>query len=87
MKRTQLYLDEEMAKTLATLSRQRGASISELVRDSLKESYGPPGKAADRAQIARSLAGIWRHRKDLGKTAAFLRRIRHGKRRRSLILG
>ena len=32
MKRTQLYLDDDMARILATVSRQRGATISELVR-------------------------------------------------------
>ena len=37
MKRTQLYLDDDMARILATVSRQRGATISELVRECVRE--------------------------------------------------
>jgi hypothetical protein len=37
MKRTQLYLDEEMARALAALSRQKRTTVSELVRESVQE--------------------------------------------------
>ena len=83
MKRTQLYLDDDMARILATVSRQRGATISELVRECVREKFGQTG-TLDRAAMARRLAGIWKDRTDLGDTGRFVRRLRQGTRRRRL---
>lgn len=76
MKRTQLYLDEEMARTLASLSRQRSKTVSELVRESIRERY-MARKEIDKVALARQLSGVWAHRKDfkeIGKTVRRLRR-------------
>ena len=83
MKRTQLYLDEEMARTLETLSRQKGSTISELVRASLREHY-MPGKDLDKVALARRLTGIWKNRKDLENVDASIRKLRKGSRRERL---
>ena len=85
MKRTQLYLDDDMARILATVSRQRGATISELVRECVREKFGQTG-VLDKAAMARRLAGIWKDRADLGDTRRFVRRLRKGTRRRRLRL-
>jgi len=61
MNRTQLYLDEEMARTLETLSRQKGATISELVRAGLRER-DMQNTDLDKVSPARSVAGIWKNR-------------------------
>jgi hypothetical protein len=79
MKRTQLYLDEEMAKMLSTLSRQKGRSISDLVRESLQEKY-MSGKALDKGTLARQISGIWEKRKDLQNIDIVVRELRKGKR-------
>lgn len=79
MKRTQLYLDEEMAKMLSALSRQKGRSISDLVRESLQEKY-MSGKALDKGALARQLTGLWEDRKDLENVDAVVRKLRSGKR-------
>ena len=79
MKRTQLYLDEEMARILETLSRQKGTTISELVRTSLREHYMRP-KDLDKVSLARDLTGIWRNRKDLKDIDAAVRKLRKGSR-------
>ncbi len=79
MKRTQLYLDEEMARALKTLSRQRGMTVSELVRAGLRERY-MSGKGIDKVSMARNLAGIWRNRKDLKDIDAVVRRFRSSSR-------
>jgi predicted DNA-binding protein len=83
MKRTQLYLDEEMARTLATLGRQKGKTVSELVRESVEEKY-MSRKDLDKAQLARQLAGVWRSRKDLKDIDRMLRRMRKGARLKRL---
>lgn len=77
MKRTQLYLDEEMARMLDTLSRQRGTTVSELVRTSLRERY-MPARELDKAALARELSGIWKGRRDLKKIDQTVRRLRRG---------
>jgi hypothetical protein len=79
MKRTQLYLDEEMAKMLFTLSRQKGRSISDLVRESLQERY-MSGNTLDKAALARQIGGIWKKRKDLQNMDSVIRELRKGKR-------
>ena len=86
MKRTQLYLDEEMARTLETLSRQKGMTISELVRAGLRERY-MRGKEIDKVSLARNLAGIWRDRKDLKDIDAAVRKLRRGSRLKRLQIG
>jgi predicted DNA-binding protein len=83
MKRTQLYLDEEMARTLATLGRQKGKTVSELVRESVEEKY-MSRKDLDKGQLARQLAGVWRDRKDLKDIDRMLRRLRKGTRLKRL---
>jgi predicted DNA-binding protein len=83
MKRTQLYLDEEMARTLATLGRQKGKTVSELVRESVEEKY-MSRKDLDKAQLARQLAAVWRSRKDLKDIDRMLRRLRKGARLKRL---
>jgi hypothetical protein len=86
LKRTQLYIDEEMAKTLETLSRQRGMTISELVRAGLRERY-MSGKDIDKVSLARNLTGIWKNRKDLKDIDAAVRKLRTGSRLKRFRIG
>lgn len=86
MKRTQLYLDEEMARTLAALGRQKGKTVSELVRESVEEKY-MTRKEIDKGSLARQLAGVWRHRQDLKNIDRTLRRLRKGTRLKRLGVG
>ena len=79
MKRTQLYLSEEMARTLAALGRQKGATVSELVRESVREKY-MSRKEMDKVALARELSGIWRNRRDLKDIEGTIRRLRRGTR-------
>jgi len=79
MKRTQLYLDEEMARMLDALSRQQGTTVSELVRTSLRERY-MPGRDLDKVSLARELSGIWKRSKDLNEIDKAVRNLRKGSR-------
>ncbi len=65
MKRTQLYLNEDTWKALHIRARQRKTSISELVRQAVREKYGR--SAADRREAMQALVGngIWKDREDL----------------------
>ena len=86
MKRTQLYLDEEMARTLAALSRQKATTISELVRESVQEKY-MSRKEIDKVSLAQQLSGVWRSRKELKEIDRTIRRLRKGTRLKRLGLG
>ena len=78
MKRIRLYLDKDVWKVLQILSRQSGASISDLVRQAVRERY--LGGNANRQQVLMSVVGLWRNRRDLPDTDSYVRALRQGKR-------
>ena len=86
MRRTQLYLDEAMARTLAVLGRQQGKTVSQLVRESVEARY-MSRRAIDRAELARQLSGIWRKRGDLRDFDRVIRRLRSDTRSKRLARG
>jgi hypothetical protein len=78
MKRTQLYLNEDIWKALHIRSRQLGTSVSELVRQAVREKYASSRVA--RRQAMQALVGIWKDRRDLPDSETYVRRLRKGKR-------
>jgi hypothetical protein len=78
MKRTQLYLDEDIWKALHIQSRQRRTSISNLVRQAIRERY--ISSRADRSKAMQALVGMWRDRDEIRDTEKYVRRLRKGKR-------
>ena len=79
--RTQLYLDRELHARLKSLARRRGSTVSQLVREALVQVYGPAQTDAEISTLM-SIAGLWRDRKDIGTTDAYLRRLRRDTHRR-----
>jgi hypothetical protein len=82
MKRTQLYLHEDLWKVLHFRSRQQRTSISDLVRQAVREKYG--SSPVDRREAMQGLVGMWKDRKDLPDSTAYVRRLRKGKRLRRM---
>ena len=78
MRRTQLYLDNDIWKALHVRSRQQRTSISELVRQAVRDRYG--SSPANRRQAMAALVGMWKDRNDLPDSTAYVRRLRKGKR-------
>jgi hypothetical protein len=78
MKRTQLYLDDDLWKALHIRSRQSRTSVSELVRQAVRERYA--SSSAQRRQVMEAWVGVWKDRDDLADSAAYVRRLRRGKR-------
>ena len=81
MVRMQLYLDEAIHARLRKLSRQRGRSISDLVREALVRAYGTTDAEARQAAVM-AVLGLWKGRVDIGAPREYVRRLRHGTRRR-----
>jgi len=86
MKRTQLYLDDDLAKILSTVSRQRRTTVSELVRECIRDKFGRKQKV-DKVALAREVAGIWKKRRDIGDTEKYVRRLRQDTRRERMKIG
>jgi hypothetical protein len=78
MRRTQLYLDNDIWKALHVRARQQRISISELVRQAVRDRYG--SSPANRRQAMAALVGMWKDRDDLPDTTTYVRRLRKGKR-------
>ena len=82
MRRTQLYLSDDIWKALHVRSRQKGQSVSELVREAVREKYGR--SPADRRRAMEALVGLRKDRRDIGDSTAYVRRLRKGKRLRRI---
>jgi plasmid stability protein len=82
MRRTQLYIDDDLWGTLRIRSQQAGTSVSDLVRQALREKYSTG--LASRQQAMRAFAGIWKSRTDLADPEAYLRALRKGSRLKRL---
>jgi hypothetical protein len=82
MRRTQLYLEDDLWKTLHILARQSRSTVSELVRKALREKY--LGDAARRKEALLSAVGLWKDRTDLPETETYVRRLRKGDRLKRL---
>lgn len=82
MKRTQLYLNEDIWKVLHVRSRQQGTTISELVRQAVRDKYG--SSSAGRREAMQALVGLWKNRKDLPGSETYVRRLRKGRRLRNI---
>jgi hypothetical protein len=82
MKRTQLYLQDDIWKVLHIRSRQQRTSISDLVRQAVREKYG--NSPVDRKSAMQALVGMWKDREDLRESTAYVRRLRKGKRLRRI---
>jgi len=83
MRRTQLYLDNDIWKVLHVRSRQQRTSISELVRQAVRDRYG--SSPANRRQAMAALVGMWKDRDDLPDTTTYVRRLRKGKRLKRIV--
>ena len=78
MRRTQLYLDEDIYQMLRVRARAEKSTISELVRQAVREKYAVD--PARRKAALEAVIGIWADRTDLPDTETYVRSIRKDKR-------
>ena len=76
MKRTQIYLDEEIYKYLVEESKKTGKSISELIREKLRKEINKNTQKL--IENIRKTSGIWKDRKF--DTESYIRNLRKGNR-------
>jgi len=75
MRRTQLYLDDDLWNALHQRARSQGTTISALVREAARERY--LGNLEERRAAMLAFVGIRKDRKDLlDSTAEYVRSLR-----------
>jgi Ribbon-helix-helix protein, copG family len=78
VRRTQLYLEEHLWEALQVQSRQSGTTMSELVREAVRERYlGSPSR---RREIFQAFAGSRKDRREFADSEKYVRNLRHGSR-------
>jgi hypothetical protein len=78
VKRTQLYLDDDLWNVLHLRARREGTTVSDLVRNAARERY--LGKLEQRKAAMQALMGIRRDRSESADSVRYVRRLRRGRR-------
>ena len=78
MRRTQLYLDDDLWEALHTQAQQSGTTISELVRNAVRERY--LGSLEARKKAMQAVVGLWKDRRDIAGSTDYVRSLRRGTR-------
>ncbi|MDR3700462.1 MAG: ribbon-helix-helix domain-containing protein [Candidatus Sulfopaludibacter sp.] len=78
MRRTQLYLDDHLWNALHARARSHKTSISELVRDAVRDRY--MGKRDEQAKAMREFVGIRKGRPESVDAVEYVRSLRRSDR-------
>lgn len=78
MRRTQLYLDDHLWNALHTQARSRKTSISELVREAMRDRY--LAKRAEHAKAMQEFVGIRKNRSASVDAVKYIRILRRSDR-------
>ena len=78
MRRTQLYLDDDLWEALHARAERSGTTISELVREAVRERY--LGSLEVRKKAMQAVVGLWKDRREIGDSTTFVRNLRRGTR-------
>ena len=78
MKRTQLYLDDDLWEALPARARTQQTTVSDLVRQAARERY--LGKLDGRREAMQAFVGIRKDRVEVSNSAEHVRSLRRGSR-------
>lgn len=78
MKRTQLYLDDDLWQALHNRARSEGTTISEMVRQAARERYFP--ELVRRQAAMQAFIGTRKDRPEFRDPVAYVRGLRRGTR-------
>jgi len=76
VKRTRLYLDEDLWNALHARSHTQKTTVSELVRKAVRERY--LGKQDERMKAMQAFVGIRRGRSEPADSVEYVRKLRRG---------
>ena len=78
MRRTQIYLDDDLWKALHARARSAKTTVSELVRQAVREGYA--GKSDERRKAMQEFVGSARRRSEPVDAVQYVRSLRRGSR-------
>lgn len=78
MRRTQLYLDDQLWEALHTRARREGTTVSDLVREAVRDRY--LGNREQRRAAMQGFVGIRRGRPEVTDSLSEIRALRAGSR-------
>lgn len=78
MKRTQLYLDDDLWNALHARARTQGTTVSDLVRQAAREHY--LGNLDERRKAMQAFVGIRKERSKFINPVGYVRQLRRGSR-------
>ncbi len=78
VKRTQLYLDDDLWTALHARARSQGTTISDLVRRAARERY--LSNLDERRDAMQAFVGIRKERSEFSHPVEYVRRLRRGNR-------
>lgn len=82
MRRTQLYLEEDLWTALHAKALLEGATVSELVRVAVRERY--MGNHEERRSAMLGIVGLWKDRAGVEDAETFIRNLRDDDRQQRL---
>jgi hypothetical protein len=74
VKRTQLYLDDDLWNALHAQARREETTVSELVRRAARDRY--LGNQEERARAMQAIVGMWADRPEFSDPEAYVRTLR-----------
>jgi predicted transcriptional regulator len=80
MRRTQIYLDDQQRRKLERVAKRTHRTLSDLIREAIDARYAATPKEDFLEALRSGAFGVWKERKDLGTTDAYVRRQRRGRR-------
>jgi hypothetical protein len=83
MRRTQLYLEDDLWAALHARALQEKATVSELVRVAARERY--LGNQKERRAAMLGMVGLWRDRAGMEDAETFVRNLRDDDRQKRLV--
>ncbi|MGA2537900.1 MAG: CopG family transcriptional regulator [Terracidiphilus sp.] len=74
MRRTQLYLDDDLWSALHERALREKTTVSELIRKAARDRY--MGNLEERRAAMMGIVGLWKDRTDIEDTEAYIRNLR-----------
>ena len=78
VRRTQLYIEEDLWNALHDQARYQRTTISNLVRRAVRDRY--LGSLEERRNAMQAFVGVWKNRSELANSEDFVRVLRRGNR-------
>jgi predicted DNA-binding protein len=80
VRRTQIYLDDGQRRKLDRVAKRTQRTVSDLIREAIDARYAATPRDDFLEALRTGAFGVWKERNDLGKTDAYVRRQRRGRR-------